>query len=67
MNTPQQTWTEQLIAHLDLAKQVASRLPSNELLETEKLNKILDLLEQTKTLFLLQCSLQGIETVKDNQ
>ena len=38
-----QTWTEQLIAHLELLNQVAARLPAGELLEVDKLNRILEL------------------------
>jgi hypothetical protein len=64
MDNPQQVWTEQLIAHLTLARDVAKRLPGNERLEVAKLNEILDLLDETKTLFLFQMELQGFKTQK---
>lgn len=60
---PDQTWTAQLQAHLELAKQVASRLPANELLVPEELNKVLQLLSETKYVFLFQCELQGFNVI----
>jgi hypothetical protein len=59
---PQQTWTEQIKAHLEQTKQVCSKLPANELLTTKELNSILDLFDESKKLFLVQCTLQGFKT-----
>ena len=55
-------WIESLIAHLELAKQVASRLPAGERLEAEDLNKVLELLQTVKETYLLMCELQGFKT-----
>ncbi len=52
-----QTWTQQLQAHLELALQIASRLPANELLVVAELNRVLELLDEVKEVFLFQCSL----------
>ena len=59
MNTPSKVWVESLTAHLELASQVARKLPANERLEVQDLNKILELLDQTRTTFLIMCELHG--------
>lgn len=63
---PQTVWTETLQSHLELALQVAQRLPEDEKLTAENLNRVLELLEQVKETFLLQCELQGFKTTKEN-
>jgi hypothetical protein len=59
-----QTWTQQIQAHLELLNQLASRLPANERLEVEELNKILKLSEEFKQKFLFMCELYGFEIKK---
>jgi hypothetical protein len=56
-----QTWTEQMISHLELLNQIASRLPANERLDVEQLNKILELNASFRGTFLLMCEIHGFK------
>lgn len=60
-------WVDNLRASLEVVKGNASRLPAGERLEVKDLNEILDLMEQCKFLFLLQCSLQGFDLQQKEQ
>jgi len=57
-------WVETLKSHLTLANEVASRLPAGERLKPKDLNEILDMVDQFKATFLLQCRLWGFEVKK---
>jgi len=59
-----QTWTDILISHLELLNQIASTLPANEELIPDNLNKILELTEGFKSVFLFQMELQGLKPEK---
>lgn len=57
-------WVDNIKNHLDLLNQCCSRLPAGERLEVQDLNEILDLFEQSRQIFLLQCAFQGFELEK---
>lgn len=62
---PQQTWTDSIIAHYELLDQTVSKLPANERLEVEQLNKmILGLMDSVRAKFLFMMSLHGFSTAK---
>ena len=59
MNEPTKTWTEGIPVHLDLAIQVAKKLPANERLDVKDLNNILMQIEPLRNTFLFMRELHG--------
>ena len=55
-------WTDTIKTHLELTRQVVSRLPAQEYLDVKDLNEILESLDGIKALFILQCEIQGFKT-----
>ena len=61
---PSTFWTDNVKASLEVCLGNVRRLPEGELLRVDELNQILDLLNQVRTTFMLQCSMNGFSTDK---
>ncbi len=66
MNKPSTQWTDSIHQSVKTALTQASTIPKGETLEVDKLNEILNMLDQFKATFLTQCSIQGLFTTRDN-
>ena len=55
-------WTDNIKASLEVVRGNCKRLPIGEQLDTKALNEILQLMNECKTTFLIQCEFQGFLT-----